>query len=377
MRIGIDITAALADRTGVGCYAASLARALLRAGGDEVVACAHVFRHPGWRRKIARLLTGAPRPAAVRESRLLPHRAVLEANRHFDFPTVEGLFGPLDVYHGTNFLCPPAHRARTVATCHDLAFLRFPAEVRVAHVYERFLGPSLRRTDVVIVPSEAARRDVIEFAGVSPQRIAVVPEGGPESFPLLPAGEFRRLRARLGLPERYWLFLGTIEPRKNLPRLLAACRVAWRRLPDPPGLVLAGRRGWHARAVEHELSRPFEAAPVVRTGFVPEAVRNSLLAHAVALVLPSLWEGFGLPVLEAFAAGTPVLCSAAGALPEVAGDAALLFDPRDEGAIAAGLVEIASDPGLRADLARRGRSRLPLYTWARTAALTRRAYREE
>jgi glycosyltransferase involved in cell wall biosynthesis len=375
MRIGIDITAALADRTGVGNCAASLARALLRAGGDDVVVCAHVFRHPGWRWKIARLLTGAPRPAAVRESRLLPHRVVLEANRRFGFPTVEGLFGPLDVYHGTNFLCPPARRARTISTCHDLAFLRFPKEVRVAHVYGRFMAGALARTDRVIVPSEAARRDAVEFAGVSPDRIAIVPEGGPESFPLLPEAAFRRLRARLGIPDRYFLFLGTIEPRKNLPRLLAACRAAWRHLPDPPGLVLAGRRGWHARDTERELSRPGERAPVVRAGFVPEEVRNSLLGGAVALVLPSLWEGFGLPVLEAFAAGIPVLCSDAGALPEVAGDAALFFDPRDEGAIATRLVEIASDEGRRAELVRRGRARLPAFTWERTAALTREVYR--
>ncbi len=375
MKIGIDFTAALADATGVGTYTLALTRALRRrGGGDRIVLAVHAFRHPGWRRKAERLLGPAAAGVSFAANRLLPHRAVLEGNLRWGLPRVEDLFGRLDVFHGTNFLAPPARRARTVVTVHDLAFLRFPAEVRVAHGYARYLAPAVARADRVVVPSEAVRRDVLTFLRVPSARIAVVPEGGPEALPVLPPEEFARLRRRLGLPERYFLFVGTLEPRKNLVRLLAAHRVAVRRLREPIGLVLAGRRGWATGEIDAALSAAGGPAPVLSTGFVPEALRNSLLAAATAFVFPSLCEGFGLPVLEAFAAGAPVVCSTGGALPEVAGDAALLSDPRDVPALADSLVAVAADAGLADDLRRRGRRRLAAFSWDRAAEETRTAY---
>jgi glycosyltransferase involved in cell wall biosynthesis len=375
MKIGIDFTAALADATGVGNYTLALTRALWRRrGGDEFVLAVHAFRHPGWRRKTVGLLGDGAPGIRFAVNRLLPHRAVLEGNLRWGLPRVEHLFGDLDVFHGTNFLAPPSRRTRTVVTVHDLAFLRFPAEVRVAHGYVRYLAPAVARADRVVVPSEAVHRDVVGLLRVPPARVAIVPEGAPETLPLLSPEEFTRVRRRLGLPGRYFLFVGTLEPRKNLVRLLAAHREASRRLPDPVGLVLAGRRGWATGEIDAALSAAGGRAPVLWTGFVPEAVRNSLLANATAFAFPSLYEGFGLPVLEAFAAGAPVVCSTGGALPEVAGDAALLSDPRDIETLAGHLVAVAADAGLAEDLRRRGRRRLAAFSWDRAAEETRRAY---
>jgi glycosyltransferase involved in cell wall biosynthesis len=371
LRISIDFTAAIGDRTGIGTYALELVRALLPlVGPDELRLDVHAYRHPGWHAKIRRLLSTVPE---VRANRFLPHGLLLRAERALGWPRHETVFGAADVHHGTNYLAPPSRRARIVITVHDLAFVRFAKEIPVPHQYARYIRASVERAHRIIAVSKATRRDLVELFAVEPARIAVIPEGAPASLPAVPPEEFAALRERWGLPERYFLFVGTLEPRKNLPRLVRAFDAAARRIVGRKGLLLLGRPGWAMEDLRSEIRRcPF---PIATPGFVPTEVRNAALANAVALVLPSLWEGFGLPVLEAFRAGTPVVASAAGALPEVAGDAALLADPTDTEGLAAALIRMAADPDLRADLTRRGTQRVRRFTWERTARETLEVYR--
>jgi glycosyltransferase involved in cell wall biosynthesis len=373
MRICLDITSALGDATGVGTYTREIGRALLRRpGGHSIRLAAHVFRHPGWHAKVVREFGDVP----VRASRLLPHGASLELDRLLGRPRAETLFGDCDLFHGTNFLAPPCRRARAVVTVHDLAFLRMADEVPVAHRYHRYVRRAVTRASRVIAVSEATRRDVVELLAVPPDRVSVVHLGAPEGLPALEARAWDVARARHGIPERFLLFVGTLEPRKNLVRFLDAFRRAVPRLLRPTGLVLAGRLGWRAGPLRAAIERARRVAPVVTTGWVPAPFRNALLRDAAAVVLPSLYEGFGLPVLEAFAAGTPALLGDAGALPEVGGDAALYADPRDEEAIEERIVEIVSDDELRRRLVERGRRRVSRFSWERAARETIEVYED-
>jgi glycosyltransferase involved in cell wall biosynthesis len=375
MRICVDFTSAIGDATGVGTYARELVRALLLRGAGPLRLGVHAFRHPRYRMKIKALLAGVPGSYEVRASRLLPHGLLLEADRRLGLPIGEMLFGDTDVYHGTNFLAPRFTRARTVVTVHDLAWLRHREEVPVAHRYERYLSRSLARADRVIAVSEATQDDIIEYFDVPADRIDVVHEGAPAAPRSLDPEAFRKFRHRHRIPEDYLLFLGTLEPRKNLVRLLEACRLLADRGCAPSALVLAGRKGWHDEEIRRGIEETRRRLPVVTPGFVSEEQKVALYRHARAFVFPSLYEGFGLPVLEAFTAGTPVVASRAGALPEVAGDAALLVDPRDTEGMADALRQCLSGEDLCRTLVERGTHRAKEFTWARTARETMDVYR--
>ena len=345
MRICVDFTSAIGDPTGVGTYTRHLVRALLDRPEPLVPTLAvHVYRHPGWHGRIRDILGPG---------------LLLRVEDRLRGPAAEDLFGPADVFHGTNFLLPPLRRARGVATVHDLAFVRFRNEIPVAHRYLEHIGATLRRASRIVVPSEATRRDVLEFFPVPAHRVVVVPEGGPVEFPTLTETGYELERRRLGIPERFLLFVGTLEPRKNLPVLIRAYLAARPRLPRGTGLVLAGRPGWHDDGIRAAIRNAARTAPVVATGFVPEPLRNSLLMHALAFAFPSRYEGFA---------------SDAGALPEVVGDAALLADPGDVDGLAENLVRAVTDEPLRAVLAERGRLRLAGFRWDEAAQRTLEVY---
>ena len=291
----------------------------------------------------------------------LPRLALYESWHLLRWPPVERATGPVDVVHATTAAIPPSSRSPLVVTVHDLAFVASPGGFtrHGRRFLRRGLSLARRHARVVVVPSEATAQEC-RAAGFDDRRLRVVP-WGHEAKPATPA-DVERVRAALGLPARYVLFVGTVEPRKNLARLARA----WRRSvgPDVP-LVLVGPAGWG------------EGAPtgdgVVRAGFVPDADRDALYAGAAAVAYPSLREGFGLPVLEAMAQGAPVLTSSGTATAEVAGDAAVLVDPLDETAMAEALSALVADPG---DLGARARARAATFTWARCAEGYVAAYEE-
>lgn len=292
----------------------------------------------------------------------LPRPALYESWLRFRRPPVERITGPVDVAHATGLVpCPSA--APLVVTVHDLAFARDPD--RFSRQGRRVMNRSLRvirdRAAFVITSSEASRRDLLG-AGIEDGRIRLIPLG-VDARPA-DADDVRRVRRRYGLPERFVLFVGTLEPRKNLRRLVAAVGA----LEVATTLVVAGPPGWgDAAPAGHD------RADVRFLGFVPPADLAGLYAAATVFAYPSEWEGFGLPVLEAMAQGTPVVTSAGRSTAEVAGGAAVLVDPLDVDAIGAGIVDaVARD----AELAAAGRGRAGELTWDRTAELTLAVYRE-
>ncbi len=286
-----------------------------------------------------------------------------------------------DVYHGPAVFLPHVKLGyRTVVTIHDLVSFLFPETVpRKYSLYMRLMTRlAVRSADRVIAVSHATKTDLEQVLGVPSGKIVVIHEAvGPEfARPVSPEAVEAVVR-RYGLRRPYCLFVGNLEPRKNLPTLIQAFAEVRRRLAPTgraPQLVLAGTRAWfHAgifRAVEqHQLGDD-----VVFTDYVPLADLPALYAGATCFVFPSLYEGFGLPVLEAMAAGAPVVAARAGSIPEVAGDAALLVDAHTPGELAAAIESVLTDPALRERLVLRGRARAAEFEWNAVARQTLAVY---
>lgn len=268
-----------------------------------------------------------------------------------------------------------ARHTRLVVTIHDLGYLHFPeAHTRVQRLQLRLTTAwSTRVADRVIAISQATKDDLVRLAGVPATKISVVHHGVATRF-VQPAPTVERasldhtLSSQLG-QHPYVLYVGTIQPRKNLARLIEAFAQATEAASDWR-LVLVGKPGWLSGPIVQHAEALGLAERVIFTGYLPDAVLPALMAGASAFVFPSLYEGFGLPVLEAMAAGIPVLTSNTSSLPEVAGDAALLVDPQDTQAIASGIRRLTSDAELRTELRRRGLIQAASFTWERCAAQT-------
>jgi glycosyltransferase involved in cell wall biosynthesis len=260
---------------------------------------------------------------------------------------------------------PPVHPRATVVTIHDLGYLHEPD----AHTdwSRRYLDWStrwsVRAARHVIAISEATKNDLIERYRVPEERISVVYHGVDERFRPADAVEMARARGKLGLgtDERFILFVGTLQPRKNLVRLIEAFETI---ADDEPNLklVLAGRRGWKTDEIDLAIATSRHRARILLPGHVPDADLPALYSSATVVVLISLFEGFGLPALEAMACGAPVLVSDRGSLPEVAGDAAVIVDPLDVREIVAGLRDLM-DPEDRKRRVTRGRQHASRFTW--------------
>lgn len=282
----------------------------------------------------------------------------------------------LDVLHSTDFIPPRRGHWRSVITVHDVAFLRMPALLTAAS--RRYYGGirrAVREADAVIAVSQATRRDLLELAGAPAEKVHVVYEAADASLAPMPATEAAALvQAHHGLDGAYVLFVGTLEPRKNIPMLLRACSLLRRELPTR--LVLAGGHGWLSEDVFETVRRLAIHDGVVFLGEVRPADLRPLYCAADALVLPSVYEGFGLPALEAMACGTPVVVSNAGALPEIVGDAAVVVRPEDPEDIANGISWVLSNASFRSSLVERGLARAAAFSWERAARETLAIYEQ-
>jgi glycosyltransferase involved in cell wall biosynthesis len=285
----------------------------------------------------------------------------------FRFPVVERATGAVDVVHATA-VAYPASRAPVVVTVHDLAFLQ-DRQLATRHghrFFRRGLELARRYARFVMVPSNATMDECIA-SGIERERIRLVPWGVTAAT--VTDEDVARVRSQHGLERDYVLFAGTVEPRKNLPRLLDA----FARVPDDVQLVLAGPSGWN-ESIDAQLDRLGDR--VLPIGFVDRGDLDALIAGAILFCYPSVREGFGLPVLEAMMQGTPVVTSAGTSTEEVAGDAARLVDPLDVDAIASAIHGLVSDPDAARELGEAGRKRAATFTWDRTAELVAAVYQE-
>ncbi len=287
--------------------------------------------------------------------------------------------GPVDLFHATDFVLPPCTAHRRVLTVHDLAFVRYPdAAMPSLHHYLNVVVPrSVERADHIVADSHHTAQDLEELWGVPRERISVVHGAVDHSHfrPVREEGRLRAVRTRYGIGERpFILALSRLEPRKNFPRLIRAFDLARREAHIPHRLVIGGSKGWlydEIFAVVAELGLEEE---VHFPGFIAEADLPALYSAAAFFAYPSLYEGFGLPILEALACGTPVLAGDNSSLPEAGGPGALYVDATEVEAIAEGLVRLATDPELRAELATRGQAHAREFTWERSARQLMAAY---
>ena len=298
----------------------------------------------------------------------LPRRALYDAWHHLRAPSVRLLAGRVDVVHATGGVVPPPGRAGLVATINDLAFLSRPEWFTPRGVRFATRGFRLARAQaaVVIAPSHATAAD-LDAHGVEPERIRVVPLAA--AAVAAETAEIDAVRARYRLPEVFALWVGTAEPRKNLTGLLRAAERTATAVP----LVLAGPDGWGLDAAELAADA---ACKVMRLGFVPQRELPALYAAARVFVYPSLMEGFGLPVLEAMAQGTPVVTSAKTATEEVCADPGSVVDPTDVEALAAAIDAVVGDDAEHSRRSGAARRRAATFTWSATAAGVRAAYEE-
>ena len=363
LRIVVDYTAAVHQRAGIGRYVRELVRALATSPPA------------GWEASLRLFVAGArgvPLPPAGCSYVASPLSERLHARlwHRLRLPLpVELWTGRQHLFHATDFALPPTlPTTRTVLTVHDLAFERYPQDTMPGMLrYLRTVVPrSVRRADCVIVPSEATRRDLIDLYGAPPHKVRLIYPGVEERFhPAGDAAEAAALRARYHLPAApLVLTVGTLQPRKNHLRLVQA----FAQVADRATLVIAGGQGWGYEAVHETVRRLGLESRVIFTGFVDDADLPALYRMATVFVYPALYEGFGLPVLEAMACGVPVVTSRVSALPEVSGpDAALLVDPHDVDGIAAALRRLLDEADLRQTLRERGLARAAAFSWRRTA----------
>lgn len=284
----------------------------------------------------------------------------------------------VDVYHGPAFVTPFVKTCGQVVSIHDMTFHLVPERHSLLkQMYFRSMIPrAVRGSDQVIAISESTKSDLLRIVeDVDERKVSVVPHGVDKRFqPIREAQRLAEVRKKYNLPKEFILFVGLIEPRKNLDTLVDA--YAADSLSERFDLVLAGSRGWGYSGLLEKIAKSSVKDRIRMPGYIADEDLPALYSAAAAFVYPSLYEGFGLPVLEAMACGTPVITSSVSSLPEVAGDGALLVDPRDTDALASALQRILRDKEFRQDLSRRASQRAQLFTWEQTARKTLDVYKQ-
>ena len=369
-RICLEATAAICQQAGVGRYTRGLIRGLLDTDpdGDYTIA----YNQARSVRPLPPLdhLFSYTSPLGNKRWRLK------NALTYFGAPVMDDFFSEVALYHSTGHLLPRLARIRTVFTLHDLIPLLLPEyHLPLNRIFLRLMLPKfLRQADAIIAVSENSRRDAVRLLGTDPERITVIAEGvDPQFRPVTNSGKLDAVRASYGLPEKFILYVSTIEPRKNHMTLLEVYAVLRKKYSDIH-LVLAGELGWLYQEFLATLERSGLSNDVHLIGRVPESDLPAIISAATVFACPSLYEGFGLPPLEAMACGTAVVCSNAASLPEVVGQAALLCEPQDRVAWIEALSLLLTDDEIRDDLEVRGREQAAKFTWEATARATRAVY---
>jgi glycosyltransferase involved in cell wall biosynthesis len=352
--VAIDATPLLGDRTGVGVAVTGMVKAVAEHG--ELGLIGYGFTATGWRRLHGVL------PSGVRPARgPMPASALLRVWSRQDDPVIEWWTGPVDVVHGTNFVVPPSRRAARLVSVWDLTAVRWPELVSpTARRYPELIARAVARGAWVHTGAGSMADEIVEHFGADRERVVVIPPGVDPAVPasVKPTGR------------PYVLGLGTTEPRKDFPTLVAAFGQLG---PADVELRIAGPSGWAEDDLAAAVARSPARDRIRRLGWVDDA--PSLIAGAAVFAYPSRYEGFGLPPLEAMAAGVPVVATATGAIPEVVGDAALLVEPGDADALAQALDLALHDDDTRRRLIDRGRVRAAGFTWSAAGSALAAAYR--
>jgi glycosyltransferase involved in cell wall biosynthesis len=369
VRIGIDYTSAVHQSAGIGRFTREIVRALAKIDRENEYFLFYAQGRSGQRQSREAILPDHPNflerpiPISDRTLTIIWHRLGL--------PLAIDLFtGPVDVFYFPDFTHAPLRRGRSVVTIHDLGFLLVPdcADAGLRTYLERVVPQSVGEADFVTVDSENTRNDVVTLLDVPDEKVEVIYGAVEPSFQrVTDETRLEAIRRRYRLYFRFILHVGMIEPRKNLTRLIQAYAQFREATGLPHKLVLAGKLGWLYQEIFREIEELSLGDDVVFPGFVPDADLPALYSLADVFAYPSLYEGFGLPPLEAMACGTPVVCSNTSSLPEVVGDAALMVAPTDVQGLSHALGRMLEDETLRSEMVAKGLVRASLFSWEASA----------
>lgn len=380
LRIGVDINGLLNPDTGIGNYTYNLLKALLEM--DKENSYILFFNS----RRVPRGIFGYEflRRDNVTVKRLsLPHRVLEFAWQRLRLLRVEDLMGDMDVFHASDWLLPPAKKTKIVTTIHDMAYFVYPDFYTRKIIKTRLMHDrtSVLKSDAIIAISNNTKDDIMRFLNAPEKKVRVIHYGGPRTEldcnEELDAETFKGLSERYGIKKPYIMFLGSQEPRKNLPRLLEAyesCKNG--DIHKRYQLLIVGGRAWLDSGIRGKIDDLKLKDRVIVIEHVNKKEARALLKTAELLAYVTLYEGFGLPPLEAMACGTPVLTSRTSSIPEVVGDAAIMVDPTNVGEISNGLCRILTDEKLRAMLTDKGKRRAESFCWNKCAKETLELYRE-
>jgi glycosyltransferase involved in cell wall biosynthesis len=374
MRVAFNATGLLSPLTGIGQYSRHVALGLAACEGVDV----EFFYGAYWSKEVRE----APLPTAASVfpwiRRNVPFsyelRHMVQKQRFTSHARTERF----DIYHEPNIL-PLPFDGPTVVTVHDLSWIRFPHTHPIERVraMDRYFELGLKRASLVLTDSEFVKRELMEVFGVKPERILPVLLGVEPLFrPQLPEETQAVLHRHSLMHGQYLLAVGTLEPRKNLQVALQAFMQLPPAMRKQYPLVLVGMTGWHNSALEVQMAPLIRSGEVRQLGYVSRSDLATVMAGALALIYPSIYEGFGLPPLEAMACGVPVIASNVSSLPEVVGDTGLLIDPQDASSVARAMELLIVDDTLRGKLAAKALTRSQEFTWTRCVAQTVGAYQQ-
>jgi glycosyltransferase involved in cell wall biosynthesis len=374
MRVGFGVTVLArclqhGGVDGIGSYTRELMKTFATNGGVDLIPFSF----------------GSPLPTRYRSANdtllfpTYPAVAMLPALSGLSFPGTSKLKGKVDLIHATDHLIPNFGKLPVVATLMDAIPLSHPEwmRMRFREIKTLFWRRSARWATHIITISEYSKREIATHFGIAEEKISVIPLGVDERWFRPTSREVaKQTLTKLDLPESFFLCVGTLQPRKNIARVIEAYRSLPQCVQSERPLVIVGQAGWGCEEMVSALASGNYGKSVRWLNYVADDDLLAIMGNAVALVFPSLYEGFGLPVLEAFAANVPVITSNGSALPEVAGDAAKLVDPLNSESIAHAMLELLENPALADRLRAKGRARALSYTWNQTTAMTLNVYRK-
>ena len=370
MKIALHLQPAVTQLAGIGRYTRELATHLLPLLDDTTKLRLDYFDF----RREARIPESLQQHRDLHPVRWIPGGIIQKTWNHMGFPPYDWIHGRADVYHFPNFLAAPCKHGKSVVTIHDLSFIRFPQYTEPRNL--QYLKAGIQRTaqqaHAIITISHFSAKEIATFLAVPEDRIFTTHLGVAEAFKKTSAKSIEQFRTRNEINRPYLLTVGTVEPRKNIPFLIDL----YEQMTDYDGdLLIAGGLGWRYEPILKRIQDSPRAKQIRRIGYIPDEDLPALYANADAFLLPSFYEGFGLPPLEAMACETPVIASSGGSLREVLQDGAIVLDHYDMDLWRDAIAQILSDQAACHDLIQRGIKVASQYTWTRTAAQTLAVYR--
>lgn len=371
MNIGFDISSQNFPRSGVGQYQINLLNALLKIDNKNF------YNFYAFNMRNRERLKSVKFTSNNYKTTIIPifQSATVLWWLLFNFPKLEQVVGECDVYHISEICVQPVKKAKTVAFIHDLTTILYPRYHTKSNIFlhkQRFRN--MKKVDAILTNSEHTKKDIIEYLNIKPEKIFVTHLGAGEHFKPLDGALVDPVLQKYNIKRPYILFIGTLEPRKNVQLLIKAFDNLKKRHDLPHQLVLVGGKGWMCEKILKEIESSDYKKDINQPGYVADADLPALMNGADVFVYPSFYEGFGLPILEAMQCGTPVITSNTSSMPEVGGKACLYIDPKDSDWLSHQIYKVISDTNLRKNLSENGIVRAKDFSWEKCARETLKVY---